>query len=468
MPERIALRECGEDAQSGYSGPVNRPLLRGRAPLEPLRAWERAGIAVLAVVVVVFGYITLHRSAHLENRRTDADVYFRAAWALRTGQDPYAVADTNGWTYLYPPPLAIGAMPLAQEPPGTERLPWGVSYPAAIVIWYALSVLLLVLSTHWMALALERCSPDAGVRNPPFRTRRWWVNRVGPLLFCLPAIGSTLVRGQVNILLLACVCGACFFLSRRRFAAAGAAIAGAVCLKLFPAFLVLHALVIRSGRMIGGCLAGCIVLLAALPITILGWSRTAAITRSFAETMLLPALGLGGSDAKQDELSRAFNNQSLLAILHNWRDWHTVTVDHVIRPNIVDKALFVVIAASLVGLTLLAAKRAGVARGNLLGGILLLSILTALMLALSPVCHNHYFALHLPLIACVMALAMDRARTVDMTPLAWLGLTAYFVASVLPRLPGLDTTLKPAGVQLLAGISLVLIGITRLARLNCR
>jgi hypothetical protein len=175
--------------------------------------------------------------------------------------------------------------------------------------------------------------------------------------------------------------------------------------------------------------------------------------------MLLPALGMGGSDAKQDELSRAFNNQSLLAILHNWRDWHAVTVEHVIRPNALDKAIFLVVAALLLSATIAAAVRAGVHRGNVRASVLLLALLTALMLPLSPVCHNHYFALHLPLIACLMAASMDRARTVDMSAWAWAGLATYLGISVLPRLPGLDATWKPAGVQMVAGLVLVGVGV---------
>lgn len=425
-------------------------------------------------MLVVFGYITLHRSAYLENRRTDADVYFRAAWALRTGQDPYLVADTNGWTYLYPPPLAIASMPLAQTPPwgdGAEKkLPWSVTFPAAVLAWYALSATFLVLSLHWLAKALESCSPHANVRAPKFRTRRWWVNRVGPVLFCLPAIGSTLARGQVNVLLLACVCGACFLLSRGRWLSAGAAIAGAVCLKLFPAFLLLHALLTRGWRTIAGCFIGCTALLAVLPVAVLGWPRAAAITRSFADTMLLPALGLGGNDAKRDELARAFNNQSLLAILHNWRDWHEVTVEHVIRPNRTDKVLFAIIGASLVAATIAAARKAGLHKPGapLRGLVLLMAILTALMLALSPVCHNHYFTLHLPLVACLFALAQDRSRTIDMSPLVWLSLLGYFALGVLPRWPGLEEVLKPAGVQMVGGLGLTAVGLQRLRHVpNC-
>ena len=455
---------------------MNRPRATGRAPYEPLRAWERLAIGALLAVLVVFAGVTLWRSAYLSQRRTDADVYFRAAWALRTGQDPYAIADTNGWTYLYPPPLAVLAMPLAQEPPvshpsghdvpDTQRQAWSVPYPAAIVAWYALSAVLLLLSTHWMASALEACSPNRRVRFPTFRTRRWWVNRVGPALFCAAAIGSTLARGQVNILLLAGVCGACLLIARGRSLGAGLVLATAVCLKLFPAFLLLYALLTRGWRMLAGCVLGCIALLAVLPTVVLGPTRAWEVTRAFADTMLLPALGLGNNDAKADELARALNNQSLLAILHNWRDWRAATVHHAIHPNITDKALFGVIAGAFIGATIFAASRAGVLAGQstVRARLLLLATLAALMLPLSPVCHNHYFALHLPLIACLMAGAMDRARTIDMSFTAWLGLGAYALASVLPRWPGLETTLKPAGIQAVAGLLLVALGLLSLSK----
>ena len=69
------------------------------SPAHTLRRWERTGLWRLLVVIIAFGGIVEMRSVFLKRRMADADDYFRAAWAVRTGQDMYSVADSNGWPY---------------------------------------------------------------------------------------------------------------------------------------------------------------------------------------------------------------------------------------------------------------------------------------------------------------------------------------------------------------------------------
>ncbi len=76
----------------------------------------------MVMLVVGFGVVTEVRSAGaLQRRMGDLDCYLRAAWAVRTGTDPYDIQDDNGWHYNYPPLLAIVAVPLADAPKGVER-----------------------------------------------------------------------------------------------------------------------------------------------------------------------------------------------------------------------------------------------------------------------------------------------------------------------------------------------------------
>jgi len=97
---------------------------------------ERWALVALLILSIGFGAITLARSAFMHSRHTDADVYFRAAWAIRTGGDPYRVTDTHQWHYHYPPLLAILLVPLADPPedapPGTGSAP--ISYPLAVAL----------------------------------------------------------------------------------------------------------------------------------------------------------------------------------------------------------------------------------------------------------------------------------------------------------------------------------------------
>ena len=53
----------------------------------PLVWWERVGLALLVVLLLAFLSLVEVRSAFLShNRMTDAGVYFRAGWAVRTGR----------------------------------------------------------------------------------------------------------------------------------------------------------------------------------------------------------------------------------------------------------------------------------------------------------------------------------------------------------------------------------------------
>src|SRR5438876_9234519 len=118
-----------------------------------LSRWQRGGLALCLVVVVLFGVLVEMRSAYLTRRMGDLGVFLRTAWAVRTGQDIYTVTDNNGYHYHYPPLFAILLVPLADPPPGAERS-WTVPYAVTVAIWYAFSVLCVVIAVHWLAGAL--------------------------------------------------------------------------------------------------------------------------------------------------------------------------------------------------------------------------------------------------------------------------------------------------------------------------
>src|SRR5438067_8442573 len=117
--------------------------------------WQRVTLWSLLAVVLLFGTVVEYRSAFLKRRMTDADVYFRAAWAYRTGKDIYEVTDTNGWHYNYPPFLAIAIAPLANPPPGADRTGM-LPYPVSVAVWYLFAVGCLAIGVHQLASALAR------------------------------------------------------------------------------------------------------------------------------------------------------------------------------------------------------------------------------------------------------------------------------------------------------------------------
>lgn len=466
------------------------PRWTGRAPFGPLARWEITLLVILSLLIVAFGGLTLMRSAFMERRMTDAGVYFRAGWALRVGLDPYQVRDNNWWTYLYPPPLAIVAMPLADPPSGAPRHAF-ISYPASVVIWYGFGVACLLVSVHWTASALEATSRDARVRALGPRHRRWWVDRTLPMLICLPAIGSTISRGQVNLIMLASLAamGASLVGARlwslraardgvrepSRPLSAGAWLAVAACVKMYPAYIGLYALASLKNRVLvgvaGGAIIATIALMVALPAVVLGPQRMAEVNRSFFESMLLPQLGLSSPGAqsvdKVDELQRATGNQSFMAVIHGTRNLADVLRESKIPPTRNERLAHAALSILITTATLIATLRA-MRRNRALGepnptrdDLLAIATLATAMLPISPVCHNHYFALHMPLIAALIARQMDRQLHVDLNPRAWALIALYLFAAILPRLPGLEA-LRPLGMSMYAGLALWALGVRAL------
>lgn len=452
---------------------------RGRAPFAPLARWEIALLAVLALVIVAFAGITLMRSAYMARRMTDAGVYFRAAWALRVGIDPYQVRDNNWWTYLYPPPLAVATMPLADPPDDAPRHSF-LPYPVSVVIWYALGVLCLAAAAHWLASALEATAADPRVRTLTPRHRRWWIDRTLPMLVCLPAIGSTITRGQVNLIMVAAIgaMGATLVGARlwarsptrnavpepAKPGSAGAWLALAACVKMYPAFLALHAIAMRRWAIMPGALVGAAALLIALPAVVLGPTRMGEVNRAFVQSMLMPQLGLSAAEGvdKVDELQRATGNQSFMAIIHGTRHLAAVLRDNKIAPIPEEKAAHLALSVLVTAITFAAmvrARRRSPSPGR--DDLIALGTLAAAMLPISPVCHNHYFALHMPLVAALIARRMDRQSHVDLDPRAWTLIALYLLGAILPRLPGCEA-LRPLGVSMYAGLALWALGVRAL------
>src|SRR5207248_10948640 len=129
---------------------------------------------------------------------------------------------------------------------------WAVS----AAIWYVFNVLCLALAVHWLATALERTLAVPGLSDQPRGCRRWWALRVLPVLVCLVPVGHTLMRGQVNLQVLALLCGTAAASLRGRPFRAGLWLAGAICVKIIPAFLVLVPLWRRDARLLAGCALG--------------------------------------------------------------------------------------------------------------------------------------------------------------------------------------------------------------------
>ncbi|MGH7243106.1 MAG: glycosyltransferase family 87 protein [Phycisphaerales bacterium] len=420
-----------------------------------IRWFERILVALALFIPLAFGVVTVKRSAFLDSRRTDVGVYFRAAWAIRAGIDPYVVRDTNDWSYLYPPPLAILSIPFAEAPVAGDvsiatqsgglfqsEVPPnnnGMRYLAGVIVWYLLGVAALFVACHWLAQAIRLSSSDPEIRSMPRFCRRWWQDRLFPAVLCCVAIGSTLVRGQVNTFVLLCIAGMVLWATKRRFFGAGMWVAAAMAIKVFPAFLLLYAIVRRDWKMILGAAAGTALLLFVLPAAVVGPRGALELNRRFLEVMILPhsaeLAGMSPEAAKVKELRATGDNQSVRVIAESILTAWSRRGDAGTAPEFTKIAQFaagihVVLAALMTSISLWTWWRV---RHTGWEALFTIGMLTCVSLAISPVCHMHYFVLAMPLAAALWGIWAERSPTGLATPTMILFAAIYFAMNLVPR-----------------------------------
>ncbi len=420
-----------------------------------LNSWERAGLCALVAVVIAFGAITELRSAFLQRRMGDAGVFFRAAWAVRSGADIYEVSDDNHWHFNYPPLFAILMTPLADAPRGESQAGL-LPFPVSICFWYALNVGCLILAVHLLASALQAASSRPEVRDQPVYCRRWWYLRVLPIVVCLPPVGLSLMRGQVNMILLLLLAGVAASYVRGRSGRAGLWLSGAICLKVIPAFLLLLPLWRRDLRFLVWCTLGLFIGLVAVPAVALGPTRAAASYRSFFEGVLAPGLGASTHPTRAHELLdiTATASQSLQATLHN-----TLHPHRWYRPN--HATTTVVWIARIMGLVLtgLTLSAYGWKRQrDAIDSLVLLSCLVLCMLLLSPICHLHYFTLSILLVMGLLLAEWEKRSDLQVSGGLAILLLANVVANALPNVDGLEV-FRDLGLAMYAGLTLWLAGV---------
>jgi alpha-1,2-mannosyltransferase len=416
----------------------------------PLSRWQKYGLIALAMLLLGFGVEVVRHSALLEHRHTDAGVYFRAAWAVRTGVDLYAVADDNGWHYVYPPLFAIVLTPLADAPAGEARS-WMLPYPVLVAVFYYGTLLLGLWGVWMLAGALEETALEPPARSQRY-SRRWWALRVLPLLICLPAIGRAQNRGQIGLVMVLLLAGMSAAMLRRKRFSAGLWLAGAICIKVIPVFLLLLPLWRRDWKMLLGCAVGLVLGLGVIPAAIMGPRPAVAAYRSFYTEVLRPGATGDTTGSRGAELTgiNSTDTNSPMAVMHHWmypvRD---------ARPDIPVPAvrlLHWLLAAGMTGLTLLAAgwRRPTDPRRD----VLFLGALTLLMLTTSPVFHPHYMAMAAPL---VMVLLVLRWKWNGSLTLGWPWhalFIAFFASHLLTVIGGPLWFLRDLGLVLATTLAL--------------
>lgn len=418
-----------------------------------LSRWERIGLIVVGLVLAVLAVASIRLQLFMPRRMGDQDVFFRAAWAVRSGNDIYQITDDNGLHYHYPPLLAILLAPLADPPAGADRY-GNLPYAVSVVLWCLFNSVCLIVAVHWLATALE-----GGLGQAP-DARRWWALRVLPMLTCFPPIRDTILRGQVNLLLLLLVSGLIAAVIRGQRLRSGLYVAGAICLKLFPAFLLVYPLWRRDGRCLAGCLIGLVAGLIAVPAGVFGPRQTWDYLREWNHVLIMPGVGLGSDQSRARELTNvtAGDNQALLTIMHN--TWHGAQPARPERPSTTLRLLHLLAAALLTTATLAATRSRDLRTAN--DAALFLAMLVLLMLLLCPVCHLHYFCLTLPLVMILIHRSWLGRTDLHLGLNLKLLLSGFLVANYLPLLPGLERT-RDFGLAAYAALLLWVVALQKLA-----
>lgn len=411
---------------------------------------DRFLVGSLVAFFVVFGVFVEIRGALLSRPMTDAGCFFRGAWAVRTGHDMYDVMDDNGWHYNYPPLTAIAFTPLADAPFGQPRdglLP----YAWSVGLWYALSVLLYVAAVQMLASALEATSADPEVRATQLWSHAWWRRRLVPALVCLPPAAHTLMRGQVNFILLFSMVAGISLAMRGRRLLAGLALAVGPAIKLYPAFLFVAPLWRRDWRMLVGGAVGAAITFGLVPAVVLGPARTVACYQKLFAVVIQPGLTHTGDNSRAKELTdvTATGSQALGPVLHNLLHPQRETRPAHVATWLKLAALALVGAFTLAVLLKAGRQQAWHDQKSGADTLIAWGLLIVAMLMASPISHMHYFCYCLPL---VMGLNEKLDGNRAWQALGWI----WIVACVLPHFPEL-TQLRDFG--LLTGATLLVCGV---------
>jgi hypothetical protein len=393
------------------------------------------------------------------NPKTDFQVYARAGWAVRAGEDIYDVMDNNGWHFAYPPPFAVAMAPLGDPYPFLPREGY-LPFAASTGVWFVLSVLAAGYAVHVFAGAV--------LPGAERGSRAWWYARSVPLYVCVGGLGHTLGRGQVNTVVLALAAAGFAAAVRNRRFASGAWLAAAAVLKIIPTILVLVPLARRDWRALVGAAAAVVALVGVVPAAVWGVDGAVRVNAKMVRVVLGPVFDKDGDQTRAKELHgmTATDSQSVRTAVQAW-----LYPDLETRPDeAAPAAKFAHLAVA--GGMLLATCWVGFRRLTPAPAdqLLYLGAVLALMTQVSPVSHMHYYAFDLALVAGLWlrgVAARPGSHTADARTVALLA--GWGIITAVPLFPGpafdrlRECGLGPAATIALWAVGLAAIGRTRAA-----
>jgi hypothetical protein len=413
-------------------------------------SYLRFVIAGAVITALLFAVLVYFKAVRL--RQGDQDVFFRAGWSIRQGgSELYETKDVHGWHFHYPPLFAILMVPLADVPDGVAAGEQGLILPLVVrvMVLYLINLACLVVALR----LLLGCLPN---------TSGWTTRRlhllIWPVVVCLPVIGLTLIRGQVDLVILLLIAGFVAGLASARRFTAGLYLAAAISIKIIPAFLLILPLWRRDRRCLAGCAFGLFLGLWLIPAVVMGPRLVQHLYAREVEVVLGPAMGVGEDGSRSEELldARATVNHSFQMILH--LTLHLGQDKIPPRPAAWMRGVHWLMVALLTFLVLWRQGRALVWDGQHLLGTT--ALLTVLMVLASPVCHLHYFTLAVPLAMAVVARILEGKSALwglalIVVPLGYITFMLMgFIGSMFPPLG----QLRDLGLPMYATLALWLTG----------
>jgi hypothetical protein len=374
--------------------------------LEPTAKLGRRGrLALWAIGILFVGFFitTLGQEIGRNPGKGDLDVFLRAGWAAREGQDIYQITDGHGFHYLYPPLFATLVSPLADPPPiatAAQRaftLPYWLS--ASLYFWLCVAALFAAL--HMLASAAEATSATG---PPPVLSRIWWARRVWPMLPALIWFGDAAGRGQSTPFLLLLVAGGAATMLRGQRGRAGAMIGFAGVLKLFPVYLLILPVLRLDRRMILGATLGVLIGVLA-PVAVMGPVASLHAYSEFLGDRMKGEINGRGDPTVSQELHGT--NSSIQSF--EYMAYNTLHPDPQTRDPVPPTPYFIahVAIAALLTLGLLWIMRRG---GDPLSELLYLSALAVIMVPILPVSRPNSFAFEVLTFAALLTAEWPRRK----------------------------------------------------------
>jgi hypothetical protein len=382
----------------------------------------------LLLAATIWGLVDVRRRGYpTEDHKTDLTVYTEAGAAFFDGRPPYEVRNPRGWTYVYPPILAIVLAPLHALPMQDQS-----------TVWFFVCL--------WMCWgAYRECARIVALIFGPNEDRdaglRYWIPWFGAIAAAtvtLPTL-NCLQRGQVSIVVLyLLLLGLRLILSGRTYLTllvGGIVLALPVAIKVVPILPIAFLLFVQMagylyrqwkwpasaaplGRQFSGSTVGVGFGLALsfflLPAALIGWNANLRHLNTWSHLVLSSA---GDSTATPgfDKDTHSVRNQCLGNALYRLGNFGAYVfaggpedpvVDDDNPPRRMMDAPIVNTCLTVVRLTLLAAMllvgiRLGMSKDERLSQATAFGLACAALLVVSPVARNHYFALLAPAVLFV-------------------------------------------------------------------